>query len=378
MQKLLFLTLFTISSLSASTMAEKTLLNNNSLETPSQIPESKKKENLCKEPNKFYLAADLLIFQPKEDGLDYAIKNFSNSSNLDGTVVNLDFDWKFGSRLNMGYKAFYDFFLRGSFLLSSAKDKIFVPVVNQEIFTEPFNGKGIIPIFSNPSSYDGFNQKIRYENAKTHWDFDFYNIVFEIGKEISISKKLKIRPNFGLKNSYIFQKYKIDYFLGKTFPIEVDALLTPISSVVNLKNNTILIGPRLGVDTNFYIHKNTKFIFNAAGALLQTYFYTKREDRNSFSMDFSGIDITVFDEYKIKNDFSSFKPFLKLIIGISMGKTLKKAPLTVNLDFAYEANFFFKINQFIHYADDVLNSLTYTPNGNLQLQGFYFRAGFLF
>ena len=29
-------------------------------------------------------------------------------------------------------------------------------------------------------------------------------------------------------------------------------------------------------------------------------------------------------------------------------------------------------------ADDVLNSLTYTPNGNLQLQGFYFRAGFLF
>ena len=111
---------------------------------------------------------------------------------------------------------------------------------------------------------------------------------------------------------------------------------------------------------------------------MQTYFYTKREDRNSFLIDFSGIDITVFDEYKIKNDFSAFKPFLKLVIGISMGRSLKKVPLTVNLDFAYEANFFFKINQFIHYADDVLNSLTYTPNGNLQLQGFYFRAGFLF
>jgi hypothetical protein len=95
-------------------------------------------------------------------------------------------------------------------------------------------------------------------------------------------------------------------------------------------------------------------------------------------MDFSGIDIAVFDDYKIKNDFSSFKPFLKLVIGISTEKTLKKAPLTVNLDFAYEANFFFKINQFIHYADDILNSLTYTPNGNLQLQGFYFRVGCLF
>jgi hypothetical protein len=161
MQKLLFLTLFTFSSLLATpTNREKTLLNNNSLETPSlKNTENKKKEKPCKEPNKFYLAADLLIFQPKEDGLDYAIKNSSNSSNLDGTIAHNDFDWKFGGRLNMGYKAFYDFFLRGSFLLSSARDKIFEPVVNQEIFTEPFNGKGIIPI-SNPNYYKLFNQKI--------------------------------------------------------------------------------------------------------------------------------------------------------------------------------------------------------------------------
>jgi hypothetical protein len=376
MQKLLFLIPFILSSLFATSTKEK-IPPKNSLPPPS-LKDQEEKEKLCKETNKFYLATDFLIFQPKEDGLDYAIKNSSNSSNIDGRIVEPDFDWKFGFRLNMGYKAFYDFYLIGSLFLSSARDKIFEPVVNQEIFTEPFNGKGIIPIFSKPNSHYGFNKKIRYENAKTHWNFDFYNITFEMGKKIDISKKLKIRPNFGLKNTYIFQKYKINYFVGKTFPIEVDELLTPLSSQIDLKNHTIAIGPKLGVDTNFYIHKNTKFIFKAAGALLQTHFYTKREDKSSFLIDFSGIDVVVFEDDKIKNDFSSFKPFLKLVIGTSMGKKLKKTPLFINFDFAYEANFFFKINQFIHYADDILESLTYTPNGNLQLHGFYFRLGFLF
>lgn len=322
---------------------------------------------------KHSVQASPLFFQAKTGGLDYAINNQTSSNDIDGNIEKPNFDWRVGARITTSYTFDYedlDIELEGSFILSNPRDKVKRDVVDQFQFGEEMNGTGIIPNFLNPKFF--MEENVRFSLGKADLHLSFYNISLSLKKSFYISKRFSSFLLFGLKNTYIFQKCKLRYLNGKTFPIAPGELLTPIYNKVYLENNTYAIGPRVGSNMSWYFYKNSTIFFDIFGSLQQTFFYTKRKDKSSFIR-----GKTYFEESLIKDDFSSFKPSVEARAGISWEKELESIPLFIILKFAYETEYFFKVSQFINLSNQVSDS--YTKKGeNFQLHGFSITAAFFF
>lgn len=322
---------------------------------------------------------EFIFSQPTQDGLDYAINN-SSAKNIDGTICKPDFDWYLGARAGIEYILNHDQWilnLNTVILSSKGKDRQQRDIVNQTTFGEAFDNTGLIPSWNHPDSYGGHLQNIRYANSNVKWDQDFYAINLMLEKGFCISNKIKIKPSIGLGNLLIFDDYKVHYDNGKIFPIAVDTTVSPISSLSKNKQDTFGVGPRAGIDTRWYIFKNTNFFAKAYGSLLYTYIYSSRHDINNFIID--SVDST--DNLKMQHDFSSIKPNMELALGISYEHCITykcKSPTFIRFSFGYGNQYFWKKNKYIQFADDVNDGLFYPVEGDLYMQEFNFGVNCLF
>jgi hypothetical protein len=312
----------------------------------------------------------LFFSQPSQDGMEYAINN-SQAVGSNGSFSQLDFDWFVGVRGGIEYIYHYDHWnlsLNGSILKSHAKDWQKREVVNQTDFLEDFNNIGLFPTWNHPSSYAGYMKKIRYERGHAKWEEDFYTLNLMLSKKFCLSKKITFRPAFGLNSLFIFDTYKISYDNGKTFPIDIsDTLLTPLHSSSKNDQDTFGIGPRVGVETRWYFCPNVNFHAGTFGSLLYTYFYTTRHDLNKFTIDQDKIT----DNIKLKYDFTSIKPSLEFLLGITYEHSIEykqKVPTFIRFSMGYAMQYYFKKNQLIRFCDDVNDGSFFTIQGDLHMQ----------
>lgn len=321
------------------------------------------------------ISLDLLLFQPNEKGLEYAIDN-SAINDINGNIVKPNFDWTWGLRtaLSLFSNKNTKFSIKYSFILDTVKDRVQRDVVDQTNILESFNNEGIIPIYLNPKGFQQNTKKIRFKNSSSKLDFAFHNMEAEIKKIFFLlSQKLKFLPSFGAKSTLIYQKYKINSINGKIFPLQADIILSPIFAKNYFKNNTYLIGPKIGLDTGWKMYKKLSFFANVNAALLYAIYHTRRKDYYNYQIT---AQPTFLDEYKIKNNFSSIKPFLQAMLGLSFKKKYKNSFL-LNLKVSYEGQIFWKINQMIKNIDPSISS-TFPVQKNLQFHGFCLSSNFLF
>lgn len=324
---------------------------------------------------------ELLVFQPKIEGLDYTISNSDTDRELNGKISALDLKWTSGARVGMTYLLNYDNWklsLNGSFILLGQSQK-----AGQAVFDEDddalagnygtFNGSGLIPIWSHPRAYNLNGRNIRYANGKSKWDFSFYSIDLALCKNFCISKKITIAPSFGLFDIFFYQKFFVHFTDGKVFVLPSGGTLTPNFSDCNNYQDTFGVGPKVGVQTKWYFYKNANIFANVHGALLYTFFYSKRADLYNFETTATGIEI---EQVNMKKNFSSLKPALDIALGINFEKCLDT--LFMRFSVAYEAEFYWKFNHFIRFADDLNYLLTYTARGDFQLHGLVIGLDLLF
>lgn len=320
----------------------------------------------------YYTNYELLITKAQMNGLDFVINNAS-ASETNAHIDQLEFPYRCGGKVVLGYifnPDHWDVALNGSFLFSSVEDSNHRDIINDN----NFNNLGLIPIWSSPQAYEK-SLHIRFSDAKALWDLDFYNLEFELGRSFKVGEKVILRPNFGLKNFYSYQKFKVKYSNGQTIPFD-SSFLTPLRGVVHLTNNAVGVGPKVGIDTKWFVYKRIKIIFEATGALLQTYFHSIRNEKDSFFLNSFQEDV-----FKISNHFNSIKPYAGINFGIGWERTFYEKntrPLNFSLDLTYSLENYWKINQLLKFTDINNSGAVFSDNSDLQMQSIILAFGVCF
>ena len=313
---------------------------------------------------------ELIFAQPRQDGLDYVINN-SISVGTKSHIAQPDFDWFIGAKGGVEYTFYYDRWnlkLNGMVINASAKDRQRQDVADQTDFSETINSIGLIPVWNHPASYGGNLRSVRYSYSDAKWKQDFYSINMMLGKKFSISKQISFLPSFGLCSVFVFDDFKVCYKDGNTFPLSEVETLHPLNSYSKNEQDTYGVGPRVGVDTRWYFCPNVNFFAEAYGSILYSFFYSKRHDINNFQIQGEPQSI---DDIKMKHDFTSVKPALELILGLSYEHCIiskNKIPKFIRFSFGYGINYFWKQNQLIQFDDDVNDGNFYTIQGDLHMQ----------
>lgn len=299
---------------------------------------------------------DVLYWQAKESGLEYAIENDAANNNLDGKVIEPTFRFRAGFRFALGFYLPHDNWRLGfqvtHFDAKSKKDQ-----TRDDIDQPPTSaGRGLVPVWTHPAAFSSNLNDIRWQLADTKWKINYNIIDAKLNTSLCISPALSIHPYFGIKNSIIHQNFTVKYDQGNVLPGNV----IPIASSASMRNFSYGIGPLVGFDTKWQASTMWSFFTTLSGSLLHTHFEIDRIEND--------LSTTANDRAEFHTKYWTYKPEIDAAIGVNLdicsGKTQHIA-----ISAAYEIQYWFKQNQMIRFIDSNIGGKTRNTLGDLFLHG---------
>jgi hypothetical protein len=203
----------------------------------------------------FFITADFLWWKLYEGGTEYALKDTVSVAdfsliNARGPIKHLNFNWEPGYKVGLGYlfdhdgwELYLDF--------TSLKTRAHASTSSNVDFLFPLIGA----------------QTFSFSKADAHWHVSFYDLDLVLGRNYFVSKYLALHPYFGLTSAWIQQHRQVTY--------------TPPSDIafkVRSKNNFWGIGPRLGMDSQFYLGRSFSLYGDFSGGLLWGDFHVREKE----------------------------------------------------------------------------------------------------
>ncbi len=292
-----------------------------------------------------FVHGDWLIWQAHEDGLPVGIKNKELTGTIaKGKTKNIDFDWDFGFRVGIGYNTPHDgwdldltwlrFYTEGhSSTHAHANEEILATRIHPDFGLD------------------------RFQKAKGHWHARLNQIDLDLGREFYVSKWLTVRPHFGLRTTWLRQKFNINYDHYTFDPtIDVD---------VRNKNHWWGLGPEAGLDTQWGLGSGFSLYGNLAASI--EYGFHKVRVKNH-----------PLPPLNVKDSHRNSRAILDLQIGLQWDHLFYNDRYHIGLHGGWEQHVYFNQNQFDVFVDD-LNEGTFVSNqGDLTYQGWTLGAQFDF
>ena len=197
------------------------------------------RNDICCTSNRWggIFTADLLIWQAKIDGLEFAAKNSifqTQGLNINASNIYPDFDWRPGVKVGLGLyiPCDWDFYSNFTYFYTNSKTST---SAETSIF-----GFGLIPLIRHPANVP--TTPLRFGSASSQWKMDFYTLDFELGYAMIVSKYLDLRLHGGLKGAIINQEYTVQYRNGQTIgDIQVKYGNEPLPIKFIEKDNKIMV-----------------------------------------------------------------------------------------------------------------------------------------
>lgn len=330
----------------------------------------------------------LLVFQAKEDGLNFAFQNnpqfkseYSTDSlfnDINGNFVNMSFRWMPAFKINMGFqtpKKAWDTNFRWTYFHST----------NSKSVTSAGNisGLGLFPIWVLPNNQFAINNPILFRKASSSWNLTFNTIDWELGLNSLLTKHLSSRLFMGLKGAIIDQSLKANYSDGVLFPnagfLAEDATnsFQPISANAKMKNNAYGVGPRLGLQSMWRLGKGLSFLADISGALPFYHFILKRQDEDVTN--FPNIPLEETIRHKLSTSIWTYRPNLETNLGLAYSLCFgKKNNRTFGTSLSYEMQYFWEQNMMSLLVGESIQYIPFAQRGDLILQGvnINFRFGY--
>jgi hypothetical protein len=195
--------------------------------------------------------------------------------------------------------------------------------------------------------------------ASAKWGLQLSEADAEIGKRYKISKRLYLRPYMGVKAIWQKQTLDINYSSFLIFPA------FDVQESIYSQQNTIGIGPRIGMDYKFRFTKQIGFSANTAFSNVSTRFKTTSYDQSSFLGD------TPDSNFNLRNNVSATQPVIELLLGMDIDQYFFKSRYHVGTFIGWEFHYFGKNNHLIVTPEDF-------REGDLSIQGLNFKLQFDF
>lgn len=292
-----------------------------------------------------YTVGSFTYWQPIQENMELAI--VTNSSNaidfINGSVVNMDFDYKPGFKIGLGLDFFHDkwtgyaeyTWFRGSQHVSK---NVNTNAANPTIELDPLWGAP--------------NNNL-YVIGSENWQLDMDFVDAEFARCFHVGTRLSFQPFFGARGAWIRQRVHVNYQV-------------PISSIeenIREKAQSWGIGPRTGLHSNWILGQGFRLFGNSACDLLYTrYLHLSYQEHETTA------NTTTIRGAVHQKDLDYLRTHLELELGIGWGSCFYRKRWHIDLSAGYGFQVFFHQNMFRHLCTNSADS-TFVPDGNLYMQG---------
>lgn len=229
------------------------------------------------------------------------------------------FNWDFGFRTGAGYNMehdAWDWHLNFTWLHTDASTSSHRP-----------ENAGLSP-------QQGFDIIHHAEKMRSHWHVHYYVLDLEIGRRYFVSKFLCFRPQFGIENAWICQRRR---YAIKT---DVDPMAKVFGENIYGKNNFWGMGPRAGMEGNWYLTNH----FSIIGALNMALQWGR------FDTTLSQTNLTTAGKVKtvdVDSDFHRLVPNAQMALGLGWGSNINADQNHLQIRLSYEFQYWWRQNQFL-------------------------------
>lgn len=292
-----------------------------------------------------FFTLDVLYWRANVGGTEFAYSDNdpSGSIPIKGRTKDIDFGWDWGVRAGIGYNFEHDGWdIRLKYTwFEGDGDESTNPGLNSSVI--PLRGSStIVSTVANPN-----NRFLFCKSAKAQFDFEYQSLDLELGRAYYTSGKLSFRPFWGLRTAWIDLNQSTKYTGGDPVPFPDpgpgDKLGLQVNTVsIKDSSNFWGIGPRLGVDSKWYLGYGVSIFGNVTGALLFGHFDVDHREKFSPNLD---------NRIKLNADRHAFSPTAQMQLGLRYDTYIHNDKQHLGIGLGYEANYWWRQNQMIKIDD---------------------------
>jgi hypothetical protein len=289
-----------------------------------------------------FATGDFLYWKANENGLAFA----DSVNGHKHTIEEPSFKWNPGFRIGLGHNMTHDdwdAYVSWTCFHDRATKNV----------DRPSNGE-LIPSWIHPVLVPSGVTTVN--SAKSHLRLHINLIDIELGREFYVSKFLDMRPFFGLRSSWVQQRYRVDY---KGFPTVPN--FSEFETI--MKNYYWGLGVRGGLNTRWFLGADCSLYANAAISAAYGHF---RVTHNEQAENAAGEETAFF---RSLDRFSGLRAITDLALGFRWDTMFDEDRFHLALYAGWEQHVFFSQNQLMQYVDLNEPALFFTNKGNLTLNG---------
>jgi hypothetical protein len=185
--------------------------------------------------------------------------------------------------------------------------------------------------------------------AKSFFDLDYQNVDVNLGKSYFLSKMVMFRPFISVKSAWIDLNQNVTYTASSLNDFLFPGTAQTVGHDFKSKNSNNFwgIGPRIGVDSKWFLGNGFSLFSDIAGALLYGYFKTLLREKippNNVQFADGGI-------IKNRHKFHLFVPFVQMYGGLAWQGYVNHDKQYITLKFGYEVQYYWRVNQMVYTQD---------------------------
>ncbi len=310
-----------------------------------------RKDVLHKQKLRFQVFLDALLLKATDDSLAYAISNPTTTITLpEGRAYQQTLNPGWGYRLGMAYNLPHDGW-------DMAASWLHFGQTHHNNVTAPFF-ESLYPVRLNPAILS--TELENFGTINSSWKLRLNQVDLGLGRDFSISRFFKLRPNFGLRYIQIHQHFNIDYF---------QTGVTPDNFKQRQRNLFWGIGPLFGLDTSWGLGKGWSLYANVDIAAV----YGQVKAKNYV------LELTKAQLDSITNNKAyATRPMYDITLGVRYERNISQDKYHLGLNLGWEQHVYFAQNQLQHFVNDTAPGTYVTTGHSLTLQGFALGADFCF
>ena len=335
----------------------------------------------------FDIALTFNYWQPTQENMELGLfekQTFPNIVTEGGTTTSvstkesyrplkMDFDFKPGFTIGIGYKFAYDTWdLQLKYTWFHHTNRSSSTVTNFVLFNE--NTANISPTWGTPVEA---SEEMNFQFAAEKWKLGMDLVDLDVGRWCNVGSKFSLHPIFGIRAAWIRQNVHVAYTNGFTdFAVDVPGLLGAGFLAANrdvfATSRSWALGPKIAVETKWLFGPGFRFFGNGEVDLLFTQYTLLKEKTETNGtvvgiINFVPFNFPLSDVAKgKKEDVNTLRTHLALDLGFGWEKDFCKSKWSIDCAAGYTFQVFFDQNMLQHDVTDIDNV---SPNGNLYIQG---------
>ncbi|MBN2479762.1 MAG: hypothetical protein JXA94_06000 [Parachlamydiales bacterium] len=286
----------------------------------------------------FYVTGTFLWWEPKQENMEIALTTNQGQPNNPGEFFGLDYKFKAAFKVSLGYNFNHDDW--GTNLQYTR-------------FNSTINGSAEIGNATNMWNLwivdaDAFTDVQSVLNVDAKWKVDHNIFDFQLIRPAYNGKNLTLKPHAGLKGGWIDQKLtntSLDNLGAETY-------------YSTFESKSWLIGPRVGIDGNWFLVDRFRIFADAAFSL----FYQKFSKILARTTSSDPTDTTI--GYGVEHNLSQINSSTEIQLGLAWGKYFDRNNWYFDISAGYDVQIYFDQN----IISDA-RSTDITKPGNLMFHG---------